>query len=95
MKITNFCPLGQKCKSHILDDEGQISETKVCIWLTQLSGTDPMGNEINEEKCAIAYGPIMLHQVAKTNLSTTAAVETFSAEMTNQNTVTRQILGLN
>ena len=92
MKTTISCPLGKKCKSVTVDDEGQITETQLCAWHIKLAGKNPQdGTDTEQEGCAITYIPILLVQNSLHTQSTTAAVENFNNEMASQNEMSRNL----
>jgi hypothetical protein len=81
------CPLGSKCT--------EVKDNKVhrCMWLTGLVGKDPTtGEDINDEKCAMSWIPILLVENAKTNRGQTAALESFRNESVSQAETLNNIL---
>jgi len=74
MDIEITCPLGHKCE--------EIRDNKVCrcAWYTQIEGTDPLGNRVDEWKCAIAWQPILMIEVSGTNRGQTQAIESLRNE---------------
>ena len=92
MKTTIFCPLNQKCKSVTVDVEGQIIETKICMWHTKLQGTNPQdGTPTEQEGCAISFLPMLLVQNSMHAQSTTAAVDSFKNEIATQGEASRNL----
>ena len=79
MDQSKSCPLGHTCSS--------------CHWLVRMRGVDPTsGQEIDDDKCAIAWLPILLVENSQQQRSTSHAVESFRNEMVNSNEVIAQVM---
>jgi hypothetical protein len=66
------CPLGHTCDR--------------CHWNIHIRGIDPTTNqEVDQEKCAIAWIPVLLIENSQQQRSTGAAVESFRNEMAGAN----------
>jgi hypothetical protein len=67
------CPLGSKCE--------EIKDGKLvrCRAYTQVSGRHPQtGEDTNDWKCSVfEWQPILLLEIARTNMGQTAAIESF------------------
>jgi len=70
------CPLNSKCE--------EIKDGKLvrCRAYIQISGKNPQtGEDTNDWKCSVfEWQPILLLEIAKTNLGQTAAIESFRNE---------------
>jgi len=87
LKKVLTCPLGSKCQ------EAVDGELRQCAWYTKLSGENPQtGDVVDEHGCAMTWLPILLVENARTNRSTSAAVESFRNEMVNANNSSQQLL---
>lgn len=75
-----ICPLNSKCE--------EIKDNKLirCRAYTQISGKNPQtGEDTNDWKCSVfEWQPILLLEIAKTNMGQTAAIETFRNESVAQ-----------
>ena len=69
-----ICPLGSECKKIV----GNRLER--CAWLVTMKGVDASGQEHDEEKCAIAWQPILSVEMSSTNRGQTAAIESLRNE---------------
>jgi len=75
MKTKYSCPLGSECEK-IVDDH-----IEKCVWYVKLAGMNPQtGEEMDEEKCAMAWMPLMMTEVAGTNRGQTSALESMRNE---------------
>lgn len=75
MRINTFCPLGSECLT------AQDGVQKRCEWYVRMQGENPLTGEImDEERCALAWMPILLAEVARSSRGTSAAVESFRNE---------------
>ncbi len=80
MKTTEVCPLGSECERIVGD------HIEKCAWYVTLAGMHPQtGEQIDEQKCAMAWLPIMMVEVAGTNRGQTEAIESFRNETVKQN----------
>ena len=87
LKKVLTCPLGSKCQ------EAKGDHIEQCAWFTKLAGENPQtGEMVDEYGCAITWLPVLLIENAKTNRSTSAAVESFRNEMVNANSSSQQLL---
>lgn len=87
LKKVLTCPLGHKCQ------EAKGEHIEQCAWFTKLSGENPQtGEQTDEFGCAMTWLPILLVENARTNRSTSAAVESFRNEMVNANNSSQQLL---
>ena len=87
LKKVLTCPLGHKCQ------EAKGDHIEQCAWFTKLAGENPQtGEQIDEHGCAMTWLPILLVENARTNRSTSAAVESFRNEMVNANSSSQQLL---
>lgn len=87
LKKTLTCPLGHKCQ------EAKGDHIEQCAWFTKLAGENPQtGEQVDEFGCAMTWLPILLVENARTNRSTSSAVESFRNEMINANTASQQLL---
>lgn len=77
------CPLGSTCTKIVG------TEIHVCRWYIRMAGEDPgTGEKVDRSDCAIAFMPIMMHEMSKQQLHTTAAVDDLknqTAEATGTN----------
>jgi hypothetical protein len=79
IKTIITCPLGSTCEEV---KDGAIHR---CMWFIQLAGKDPQtGEDINTNKCSLAWLPILLVENAMTNRGQTAALESFRNESVQQ-----------
>ena len=75
MKEKYVCPLGAECE-RIVDDH-----IEKCIWHVELAGANPQtGEPLNEKKCAMAWMPLMMVEVAGTNRGQTEALDSMRNE---------------
>jgi hypothetical protein len=66
------CPLGHSCNS--------------CLWQVRLRGQNPQtGQEVDDDKCALAWLPILLVENSQQQRQTAAAVESFRNTMVQDN----------
>jgi hypothetical protein len=66
--MTLTCPLGHTCES--------------CLWNIQMRGQHPQtGQEIDQQKCAMQWIPILLIEVSRQTHSAGAAIESFRNEV--------------
>ena len=71
MKTVYSCPLGSKCTTMVDDDT-----IEKCAWLVEIAGKNPQTDEeIKEEKCALAWMPILAIENSKQQRATSHAVE--------------------
>jgi hypothetical protein len=78
LEVNRSCPLGHQCESV---KDGKLDR---CAWYTEVQGMHPQtGDVINEHKCAIAWMPILLVDVSRTNRGQTSAIESLRNEVTN------------
>lgn len=74
------CPLGSKCEE-IRD--GAIHR---CAWYAMIQGQHPTtGEMIDEWRCSIAWQPILMVEMSRTNRGQTKAIESFRNEMVEGN----------
>lgn len=69
MDIKTTCPLGSECET--------IRDNKIhrCAWLVEVEGKNPQSIEyIKEQKCAIAWMPILQIEMSQTNRGQTEAI---------------------
>jgi len=79
MDIKIICPLGSECETA---KEGVIER---CAWYTQLAGVDSnTGEPTNESRCAIAWQPVLMVELAGKTNSVGQAVESFRNETVTQ-----------
>jgi hypothetical protein len=69
MDINYTCPLGSKC-TEIKD-----GELHRCAWLVGVKGKDAQGNEHDEEKCAIAWNPVLMLEISGNIRGTNASIQ--------------------
>lgn len=87
LKKVLTCPLGHKCQ------EAKGDHIEQCAWFTKLAGENPQtGEVVDDYGCAMTWMPILLVENARTNRSTSAAVESFRNEMVNANSSSQQLL---
>ena len=87
LKTVLSCPLGHKCQ------EIKGDHIEQCAWYTKMVGENPQTGEVMDEyACAMTWLPVLLVENAKTNRSTSAAVESFRNEMVNANASSQQLL---
>jgi hypothetical protein len=87
LKTVLSCPLGSKCQEI---KDGAIHQ---CAWYTKMAGENPQtGEVVDEYGCAMTWLPILLVENARTNRSTSAAVESFRNEMVESNQQTTAAL---
>jgi hypothetical protein len=70
------CPFGSQCK--------EIKNNKLhqCAWLVKLAGTNPQtGEQMDEEKCAVTFLPILMVENTMKVSSSAAAVESLRNEI--------------
>jgi hypothetical protein len=82
-----FCPLGKQCE--------EIKDSRIykCAWLITLKGVDPAtGENIDQNQCAVASIPIMIHENAKYALGTARAVDDFKNEMVKAQESSKELL---
>ena len=99
IKTVITCPLGSTCKTIKQNPTTGENEIHLCRWVFKVSGTHPTtGEKIDSEDCAMAVLPLMLHETARQQVNTTAAVDdlknvmnTTGEAMTNQMIVANQI----
>ena len=74
MKATIICPLGSECES--------IKDGKLyrCAWMVKIAGKKPDGTEVEEDKCAMNWLPVIMLENAQTNRGQTAALESLRNE---------------
>lgn len=88
METKTTCPLGHTCKK-IVDDH-----IEVCAWLTGVAGKDPQTDEdINEERCAIAWQPILMIEMSGTNRQVAASVQSLRNETVDRQDRAMQLIG--
>lgn len=81
------CPLGSKC------EEVRDGAVHRCVWFLQIAGQDPNTGETRDERgCAMAWMPILLIENSRQQVRTTAAVESFRNEASEQAQETRKIM---
>ena len=93
------CPLGSECDVHKLNKVSGEIERYTCRWWIKRDSQHPETKEITTIKdCAMSWLPLMLHENAKQQVNTTAAVDdlknvmnTTGEAMTNQMIVANQI----
>lgn len=74
------CPLGHTCT--------EVKENKLhrCAWLVEMQGKHPStGEDVKDEKCSLAWLPILQIEMANTNRGQTAALESFRNETVKGN----------
>ena len=77
MKKEIVCPLGSQCEQIVGD------QIETCAWYVTLAGPHPQTGEIlDEQRCAMAWIPVMLVEVANTNRGQTAALESMRNKQT-------------
>ena len=87
LKTVLSCPLGHRCQ------EAVDGELRQCAWYTKMAGENPQtGEVVDEYGCAMTWLPVLLVENARTNRSTSAAVESFRNEMVNANASSQQLL---
>mgnify|MGYP001600412565 CR=1 FL=1 len=60
--MNKTCPLGHQCHA--------------CLWHVRLRGLDPQsGQELDEERCALAWIPILLVENSQQQRQTSSAIE--------------------
>ena len=74
MKAKIVCPLGSECESI---KDGELIR---CAWMVKIAGTQPDGKEVEEDKCAMSWLPIIMLENAQTNRGQTSALESFRNE---------------
>ena len=75
------CPLGSECET-IKD-----GIKYVCPWYVTVRGKHPQSNEdLDEQRCAIAWMPLLQIETSQQSRQTGAAVESFRNKMVEQNT---------
>lgn len=85
-KIT--CPLGSQCE--------EIKDGKAyrCAWYTKISGKDPQSEQLMDEwRCAIAWQPILMVEMAQTNRGQTEALESFRNKVLEQQMIFNGFIG--
>lgn len=79
MEIIKTCPLGHQC------EEIRDGKKYVCQWYVRLRGKDPQSDqEIDDDRCAIAWSPLLAIEHSLFERQTGAAVESFRNEMVRQ-----------
>lgn len=69
------CPLGHKCQSMV---DGKLVN---CAWYVRIDGVHPQtGEVVNENKCAIAWQPLLMVENSRQTQSVAAAVESHRNE---------------
>ena len=87
LKTVLSCPLGHKCQ------EIKVDHIEQCARYTKMAGENPQtGEVVDEYGCAMTWLPVLLVENARTNRSTSAAVESFRNEMVNANASSQQLL---
>lgn len=86
MKTILTCPLGHTCEK-VVDDH-----IERCMWFTDVDGTNASGEVIKETKCAIAWQPILLLEIATTNRGQTHALESMRNETVNRQDKALEVL---
>jgi hypothetical protein len=81
--IVTTCPLGSTC------EEVKAGAVHRCAWYTEMKGVDAAGDDHNEWKCAMTWMPILQTEVAGTQRSVAASVESMRNE-----TIKRQDLAI-
>lgn len=68
------CPLGHTCE--------EVKDGKIhrCAWYIQMAGTDQNNQLVNENRCAIAWQPILMVEMSSTNRGQTQAIESLRNE---------------
>lgn len=76
METRFICPLGAKC------EEARDGAVHRCGWYTKVVGKDPQSeSSFDEWRCAMAWLPVLLVNVAATNQGQTQAICSFRDEM--------------
>lgn len=76
IEVVPTCPLGHTCE--------EVRDGKIyrCRWYVQVAGENPQtGEKVDTWDCAIAWGPVLAVEQARTNRGQTAALESFRNEM--------------
>lgn len=77
MRTESKCPMGCECLTV------QNGVQTRCEWYVHMQGENPLTGEImDEDRCALAWMPILLAEVARSSRGTSAAVESFRNETT-------------
>ena len=72
MDTISTCPLSHTC------EDARDGKLFRCRWYVMVQGQHPSTGEIIDRwDCAIAWGPVLAVEVARTNRGTQAAVESF------------------
>lgn len=80
MDVISTCPLGHIC------EDARDGKLYRCRWYVLVQGKHPATDEyIDRWDCAIAWGPVLAVEIARTNRGNQAAVESFRNEMVNGN----------
>jgi len=88
METRFICPLGAKC------EEARDGAIHRCAWYTKVVGKDPQSeSSFDEWRCAMAWLPILLVNVAATNQGQTQAICSFRDETIGRQDVLNTILG--
>lgn len=66
------CPLGSTCKE--VGIENGVQFISKCAWLVSMKGTDASGNEHDDERCSMAWQPILQLEVSGTNRGINSAI---------------------
>ena len=75
LEVEFTCPLGSECE--------EIRNNKIyrCMWYTKVAGTDANTGEILDDwSCAISWMPTLQIEMANTNRSQSAAMESWRNE---------------
>ncbi len=76
MKTKYTCPLGSECET---PKDGYVER---CSWLVEMEGTDASGVEHKDNRCAIAWLPILNVEQSQTNREVAASVQSMRNEQT-------------
>ena len=68
------CPLGSTCKELLVDSKTGKPYMAKCAWLVSLKGTDASGTEQDDERCSMAWQPILMLENSSQQRNTAAAV---------------------
>ena len=88
VEVVFTCPLGSECE--------EIKDNKIhrCMWYTKIAGTDANTGEIVDDwSCAISWMPTLQIEMANTNRSQSAALESFRNETVKGQKEFNQLVG--
>jgi len=80
------CPLGSECK------EIKDGKMHVCMWLVSIRGVDAQGVDHDEEKCAMAWSPILMLDHSRHNVHVTAAIDSLRNETVKRQDAAMSVL---